>query len=198
MTFDELIARSSAPEKVGAFVSAYRASQIDGAVGRRDLLSMRSLAPMLANITMTEYVDDTTILFRIAGENITDRLGFNPAGRNTLDLIAQEKRAEAIALHHAIIHHPCGSYVVYESVFQSGRRAKNESITFPLRKDANNNTLFFFSYHLHHEATGFAEVGEATALGLSEIQTELIDIGFGLPESAHPLEVLGNIGAAGC
>ncbi|WOF73762.1 PAS domain-containing protein [Parvibaculaceae bacterium PLY_AMNH_Bact1] len=182
MTFDELVAFSSAPDKIGAFVSAYRASQSDHSIGRRDLLPMRSLAPMLANITMTEYVDDNTIIFRIAGENITDRLGFNPAGRNTLDLIAQEKREEAVALHKVIIDHPCGSYVVYESVFQSGRKAKSESITFPLRKDASTDTFLFFSYHVHHEATGFTEVGEPTALGLSEIVTELVDIGSGHPE----------------
>lgn len=183
MTFDELVALSSAPDKVGAFVSAYRGAQEGRSIGRRDLLPMRALAPMLANITMTEHVDDDTIIFRIAGENITDRLGFNPAGRNTLDLIAQEKRAEAIALHNVILSHPCGSYVVYESIFQSGRRAKSESITFPLQKDASADTLFFFSYHVHHEATGFSEVGEPTSLGLSEIHTEFIDIGFGQPEA---------------
>ena len=187
MTFDELISLSTAPDKVGAFVSAYRASQTDFSIGRRDLLPMRSLAPMLANITMTEYVDNDTIIFRIAGENIKDRLGFNPAGRNTLDLIAQEKRDEAVALHDVIINHPCGSYVVYESVFQSGRRAKSESITFPLRKDASTDTFFFLSYHLHHEATGFTEVGEPTALGLSEILKELIDIGFDYPEVPNAL-----------
>ena len=191
MTFDELIAFSSAPDKIGTFVSAYRASQVDFSVGRRDLLPMRSLAPMLANTTMTEYVDSNTIIFKIAGENITDRLGFNPAGRNTLDLIAQEKREEAIALHDLIVNHPCGSYVVYESVFQSGRQAKSESITFPLRKDAHTNSFFFLSYHLHHEVTGVAEVGESTALGLSEIQTELVDIGFGAPDTPNHQELLG-------
>jgi len=191
MTFEELISLSTAPDKVGAFVSAYRASQTDFSLGRRDLLPMRSLAPMLANITMTEYVDNDTIIFRIAGENITDRLGFNPAGCNTLDLIAQEKRDEAVALHNVIINHPCGSYVVYESVFQSGRRAKSESITFPLRKDALTGTFFFLSYHLHHEATGFTEVGEPTALGLSEILTELVDIGFGAPDMPNPQEIMG-------
>lgn len=182
MTFDELVALSSAPDKVGAFVSAYRAAQEGRSIGRRDLLPMRALAPMLANITMTEHVDEDTIIFRIAGENITDRLGFNPAGRNTLDLIAQEKREEAIALHSVILNHPCGSYVVYESIFQSGRKAKSESITFPLQKDVSADTLFFFSYHVHHEATGVLEVGEPTSLGLSEIYTDLIDIGFGQPE----------------
>eukprot|EP00439_Symbiodinium_sp_Y106_P089290 s1_g1826.t1 len=183
MTFEELISGSSDPDTVGAFVSAYKASQQGCAVGQRDLLCMRRLAPLLANTTMTEYVDDTLIIFRIAGENITDRLGFNPAGRNTLDLIAKEKREEAVALHHVILNHPCGTYVVYESVFQSGKRAKSESITFPLRKDAASDTYFFLSFHLHHEATGFTEVGEATALGLSEIKTELIDIGFGVPDA---------------
>lgn len=188
MTFDELVALSSAPDKVGAFVSAYRAAQEGRSIGRRDLLPMRALAPMLANITMTEYEDDDTIIFRIAGENITDRLGFNPAGRNTLDLIAQEKREEAIALHNVILSHPCGSYVVYESIFQSGRKAKSESITFPLRKDASTDTCFFFSYHVHHEATGFSEIGEPTSLGLSEILTELVDIGFGHPETPNMTE----------
>jgi hypothetical protein len=191
MTFDELITLSSAPDKVGAFVSAYRASQTGGSIGQRNLLPMRVLAPMLANITMTEYVDNDTIVFRIAGENIKDRLGFNPAGCNTLDLIAQEKRDEAVALHDVIINHPCGSYVVYESVFQSGRRAKSESITFPLRKDAHTNSFFFLSYHLHHEVTGVAVAGEPTALGLSEIQTELVDIGFGAPDMPNPQELLG-------
>jgi hypothetical protein len=189
MTFDDLIVQSVTPAKVEPFVAAYREAQYNGGVGQRDLLPMRTLARMLANITLTEYIDEDNILFRIAGDNIVDRLGFNPAGRNTLDLIAQEKREDAIALHHAIISHPCGSYVVYESIFQSGRRAKSESITFPLKKDANSSALFFLSYHIHHEATGVAEVGEATALGLSQLQTSLIDIGFGVPENSVELEI---------
>ncbi len=183
MTLDDLIAYSTAPKVVEVLVSAYRTSQKDGSVGRRDLLPMRPLAPLLANITMTEHVSREEIIFRIAGENIVERLGFSPTGRNALDLIAPEKRDEAIALHGVIREQPCGSYVVYESVFQSGRRAKSESITFPLTKDAQDNTLFYFSFHLHHEATGFSPTGESTALGLSEIQSDLIDIGFGAPAS---------------
>lgn len=182
MTFDELIAQSIAPSKTAAFVTGYRETQTDGNVGEQDRLPMRTMAPMLPNVTLTEYHNEEKILYRIAGQDVVERLGFNPIGQNVLDLIAQEKRRAAVDLHDVIIRHPCGSYVLYESTFLSGRRARSESITFPMRKDAACEAALFLSYHVHHQPTGYSETSETTSLGQSHQQADLIDIGFGIPK----------------
>jgi hypothetical protein len=183
MTFDEVVAQSLAPETLQSVFDAYQQAQSDCAVAAQDQLPMRAMAPLLPNVTLMERVDNDTIIYRIAGEAVVARLGFNPTGQNFLDLIAPSARAETALTNRIGLDERCGHYSVYENQYESGRQMMSESLMLPMRKTRGSEVAFIFGYHVHHQATDVGGLGARTALGVRWIIADFVDIGFGVPKA---------------
>ncbi len=181
MTFDELTAAAHDREGFTHFFSCYRAAQIGAVPASQDALPMRQLAKIMAHVTLLEWVAPDQITYRIAGEAIVDRLGFNPTGTNFLDLLHADQRHSSVDGHKTMMAHPCGCYLVYESEFENGSRAVLETITLPMRKTADVEAKLFFSFHSHHSTTSVAESNTDTALVVNWRRMEYADIGCGVP-----------------
>eukprot|EP00439_Symbiodinium_sp_Y106_P089291 s1_g1827.t1 len=188
MTFDEVVAQSLAPEILRALIDGYRQAQSENDVACQDTLPMRAMAAMLPNVTLMERVDNDTIIYRITGENIVARLGFNPTGSNFLDLIEPSARAETAFTNKLGLEERCGHYSVYENQYESGRRMMSESLMLPMRKSQNDEVNLIFGYHVHHQATDMGLLGARTALGVRWVIAEYVDIGFGIPETVSTSE----------
>ncbi len=188
MTFDEVVAQSLAPETLRRVIDGYRQAQLEDDVASQDRLPMRFMASMLPNITLMERVDNDSIIYRIAGENIIARLGFNPTGQNFLDLIAPSARAETALTNKLGLDERCGHYSVYENQYESGRRMMSESLMLPMRKSQGDDVNLILGYHVHHQATDIALLGARTALGLRWVIAEHVDIGFGVPTATSNSE----------
>ncbi|MCR9240763.1 MAG: PAS domain-containing protein [Rhodobiaceae bacterium] len=188
MTFDEVVAQSLAPETLQSVFDAYRQAQNNSDVAAQDQLPMRTMAPLLPNVTLMEHVDCDTIIYRIAGEAIVARLGFNPTGQNFLDLIAPSVRAETALTNKTGLDERCGHYSVYENQYESGRRMISESLMLPMRKTSGGRVAFIFGYHVHHKATDIGALGARTALGVRWIIADFVDIGFGVPKAPSGAE----------
>lgn len=188
MTFDEVVAQSLAPETLQSVFDAYQQAQNDSDVAAQDQLPMRAMAPLLPNVTLMERVDDDTIIYRIAGEAVVARLGFNPTGQNFLDLIAPSVRAETALTNKTGLDERCGHYAVYENQYESGRRMISESLMLPMRKTPGGRVAFIFGYHVHHQATDVGVLGARTALGVRWIIADFVDIGFGVPKAPSGTE----------
>ncbi len=142
---------------------------------------MRELARVMSHVTLLEWDAPDQITYRIAGDAIVDRLGFNPTGVNFLDLLHADQRASSIDGHRLMMTHPCGCYLVYENEFENGSRAILETITLPMRKTPDAAPNLFFSYHSHRSTTGFAAANAGTALVVNWRRMEHADIGCGEP-----------------
>ncbi|AWZ00474.1 hypothetical protein RHODOSMS8_00924 [Rhodobiaceae bacterium] len=188
MTFDEVVAQSLAPETLQSVFNAYQQAQTGSDVAAQDQLPMRTMAALLPNVTLMERVDDDTIIYRIAGEAIVARLGFNPTGQNFLDLIAPSVRAETALTNKTGLDERCGHYSVYENQYESGRRMISESLMLPMRKTPGGGVAFIFGYHVHHKATDIGALGARTALGVRWIIADFVDIGFGVPNAPSGAE----------
>lgn len=181
MRLDDVLAQSLAPETLRSLIDGYRQAQSENDVASQDRLPMRAMASLLPNVTLMERVDNDTIIYRIAGENILARLGFNPTGRNFLDLIEPSARAETALTNKLGLEERCGHYAVYENQYESGRRMMSESLMLPMRKSQGQGVNMIFGYHVHHQATDTGVMGARTALGVRWIIAEYVDIGFGVP-----------------
>lgn len=191
MNFDQLLAQSRAPAKLGRFVAAYSEAQteVDVAVAKPDL-SMRKLALCMPNITLMEVRSDANVIYRIAGDNVVARLGLNPTGHNFIDFIPEaERKPTAVANRHCLTR-PCGIYLVYENDYSSGRRMISESLILPLRKSADEDANLLIGLHVHHEASGLSCDPGETHLMTNLLVSSYIDIGAGVPHS--PLESAAN------
>lgn len=181
MTFDELLAASRAPEKLGTFIECYKHAQADDCIGVQSDLPLRTFAPLMANITLMERETETQLTYRIAGENIINRLGFNPVKSNFIDLLAPAIRNDAIATHNKMLAQPCGNYIVYENDYETGRRMITESLMLPLRKNRDASEELLLGYHAHHEATSVLSPRSQTCLVVNHTLSEFVDIGGGVP-----------------
>jgi len=181
MTFDELTAAAHDNEGFSHFFSCYRAAQTDGAPARQDALPMRQLAKIMPHVTLLEWVAPDQITYRIAGDAIVERLGFNPTGTNFLDLLHAGQRSGSVEGHKTMMSHPCGCYLVYESEFENGSRAVLETVTLPMRKTDNAEAKLFFSFHSHHSTTNVVAGTTDTALVVNWRRIEHADIGCGVP-----------------
>ncbi|MCE7997802.1 MAG: hypothetical protein HEP70_02970 [Rhodobiaceae bacterium] len=188
MTFDEVVAQSLAPETLKGLIDGYRQAQSPNDVASQDKLPMRTMASMLPNITVMERVDNDTIVYRITGENIVARLGFNPTGKNFLDLIDPSVRAETALTNKLGLEERCGHYAIYENQYESGRIMMSESLMLPMRKTKDGDIAFIFGYHVHHQATDIGLLGARTALGVRWVLAEYVDIGFGIPRAVSESE----------
>ncbi len=197
MTFDEVIAQSIEPETLRSVFAAYLKARGENDVASQDRLPMREMAPLLPNITLMECIDEGTILYRIMGERIVERLGFNPTGQNFYDFLDPSQRAESIYTTKAGLAAPCGHYSIYQSRFESGRSLVSESLLLPMRKTASAEIDFIFGYHVHHQATNSFSLGGRTQLGTSWDVSEFIDIGLGLPDSTALAAISASVDTLG-
>eukprot|EP00435_Cladocopium_sp_Y103_P076641 s1_g380.t1 len=181
MTLDELMAVAHDREGFELFFACYRAAQTGRLPANRDALPMRQLARIMPYVTLLEWETPDQIPYRIAGDAIVDRLGFNPTGHNFLDLLHEDQRESSIEGHQTMMAHPCGCYLVYESEFENGSRVVLETITLPMCKTAGAEPKLFFSYHSHRSTTSFAEINSGTALVVNWRRMEHADIGCGEP-----------------
>lgn len=182
MTFDELFAASRAPVKFENLIDCYLSAQKDNRVGVQSALPMREFAPLMANVTLMERESADQVTYRIAGENIANRLGFNPMGSNFLDLLAVDIRRSACATHEKIFSHPCGHYLVYENEYETGRRMISESLMLPMKKKRDAEVNLLLGYHSHHQSTGVLAPTNKTSLVVHHSTNEFVDIGFGIPD----------------
>ena len=182
MTFDELFAASGAPEQFRKLTACYTSAQGHKCVGIQSALPMRTFAPLMANITLMERENEDQVTYRIAGENIKNRLGFNPVGKNFFNLLSSEIRANARVTNEKIITHPCGHYLVYENEYETGQRMISESLMLPMKKESDTETNLILGYHFHHHATGVLAPQNQTSLVVHHSTNEFVDIGSGIPD----------------
>ena len=181
MTFDEIVAAARAPKKFEQYIACYNAARLGNDVALQSALPMRLFAPLMANITLMERMSHDRVVYRIAGENIIARLGYNPTGNNFFDLLPELRREATIQMCQRILEYPCGYYSTYENEYTSGRRMISESLMLPIRKEEDSETTFVLGYHAHHQGTGIFRPGPKTTLAVTVLESEVVDIGFGIP-----------------
>lgn len=181
MTLDEIAEIALDREGVDLFFSCYRAAQTGPTPASQNALPMRQLAKLMPHVTLLEWEAADQITYRIAGDAIIDRLGFNPAGANFLDLLHPDQRADSIEGHQVLLAHQCGCYLLYESKFESGARATVETITLPMRKTDSDDPKLFISFHSHQSTSTISESRDGTALVSDWRRVEHADIGCGEP-----------------
>ena len=181
MTFDELIDTARAPSKIQQFFDCYNAARTDAAVASKEALPLRLFAPLMPNIILIECVGSDQMIYKIAGENIIARMGFNPKGINLLDVLPVKARDISRSIQETIFGYPCGLYCVYENSYASGNRSVTETILLPLSKQPGTQPNLFLTYNIHHAPTGVAESDGKMKLANRFETGAFIDIGSGAP-----------------
>jgi len=121
------------------------------------------------------------MIYRITGENVIERMGYNITGDNAFDVLSTSIREASKQMYQCILQHPCGNYIVYENGYKSGRRMISESLLLPIRKNPDGDPTFVLAYHAHHQGTDIYHPVSEITLGVAILTNEFVDIGSGLP-----------------
>lgn len=164
------------------FVACYQSGQQNGSISSQAAISMRDLASLLPRITLLEAESPDKIIFKIAGQNIIDSLGFNPKGQNFLDFLDPSLRRTSAEGHELMHSHPCGYYMVYENIYASGYRKVMETVTLPLCKSPGSTEKLFTSCHFEYQHSEQPANPGETAMVVNWQINAFVDIGAGEPE----------------
>jgi len=127
-------------------------------------------------------------IYRIVGEQLKRRLGFNPTGRNYYDLVPEERRESACAAMNMVVRQPSGFRAEIEQVYSDGRIRIVEALALPLAGNAPevDGYILFADQQIGNASRAF-DTDSPVLLGANVINRDLIDLGFGVDRAFRDL-----------
>jgi len=139
-----------------------------------------SIPHLLKDIAIFDVLNNTEVLYRLAGTSVAERMGFDPTGENVIEMISPDNREFVSGLFEAIINQPAGLLVEYENVYQRGKRTVVESLYLPLGKTEGTSPRILTT-HLQRETIAYAEAQSSNSIATEITKVVWIDIGAGVP-----------------
>lgn len=149
----------------------------DGFVPDRASFNPAAIPELMRAVTILEIWARDRIEIRLAGTAVCDAMGFDPTGRNALDLVAPEARETYLRLIEAQTELPCGRCNVLRTRHAGGLVTRSEAITLPMSHARSDHSMIL-SFFAAIESAGF-EAGRYRILAHED--TRWIDIGSGTP-----------------
>jgi hypothetical protein len=157
------------------------------ALPKRDLLpDRRALDPtlitrLLPSIMILDLTDPPAVRFRLAGTAIVDRYGFNPKGKDFLDLVEEENREQVGQILRLAARHPFAIHSVLNSKFGNGLQVEVEALAFPFRAGERDDVqMISISQPLEADVRLDERPDSLSQVEASKFR--FIDLGAGLPD----------------
>lgn len=159
------------------FFSYWNSLPKAGMVPDRSDFSPVGIAPLMPAVTMLELVSDELVLQRLTGTAVCRGMGFDPTGRNALDLIAPAARPAYLDLLHKQTATPCGRWNIIRSRHDN-MVDRAEVLTLPMSHRASGHWMIL-AYFATLAPVAY-DPGPYEILGYED--TRWIDIGAGTPD----------------
>lgn len=143
----------------------------------RSAFDPAAILPLMPMITLLEIFSAERIDLRLAGTGVCEALGFDPTGKNYLDMQAPGARAHYLRLIEAQTCFPCGRKNILRMRHADGVVTRVEAVTLPMRHAASGRHMIL-SYFGTIDIVGFDD-GCYQVLDFED--TQWIDIGAGIP-----------------
>lgn len=160
------------------FLDYWNALPKDGFVPDRASFDPAAIPELMRAVTMLEIWSRDRIDIRLAGTAVCEAMGFDPTGRNALDLVAAETREDYLRLIEAQMLLPCGRRNVLRTRHSGGLVTRSEAITLPMSHRHSGHAMIL-SFFAAIESVGFEPGGYRI---LAHEDTRWIDIGAGAPD----------------
>jgi len=153
-----------------------------GLLPPRSVVNPADIKDILPQIAIAEWNPPDELKYRLAGTGVVERYGFDPTGRNILELINAEEKASMADNLTRIMGTPCGARSVRQEAYEREYQQFVEHAVFPLDREGDGKLILI-------AATGLLKETDARFISgsLSRIERprefEFIDIGAGVPES---------------
>ena len=160
----------------------------NGTVPTKESFPSWMLKGDLANVILYDLVDRQDLVFRVVGEAIKKRFGFNPDGRSYLEFVAPERRESALRAFRLCADTPCAMHVLVKQGFANGGHANCEVLGVPLAEKEDDRDGRFLLFVNRIIESSDAPAQDLRDLKVAEILSRrFVDIGFGCPAGFHDL-----------
>ncbi len=151
-----------------------------GAIPSKASLDLAPIARMLADAALVAIETPDRCIYRLVGENLKNRIGFDPTGLNYYDLVPEIRRRYAARAMNMVSGRPMGFRADITQVYSSGEALTIESLGMPLA--SNEPGIQGFILFADEAQTRWdRRVEEGTRLlGANVVRRDLVDIGFGV------------------
>jgi len=153
-------------------------------------LDIGLFARALEHLLLCAVTKPDRCIYRIVGEALKSRLGFNPVGRNYFDYVPEIRLDYAQRSIFMVIDQPCGFRAEVEQTYSDGRSILIESVAFPVlsnRAGVDGLVLFCDQTVERLDHLDFHGRENATYLGSNVVRRDLIDLGYGVDEGFEDL-----------
>jgi len=182
--YDAAIALSEVPERLVQFLEIYEDLRGDRLAPARSDLDLRRLARLLPDITIMERQEPGTIIYRLMGTAVAERLGADLTGHNFLNYLGPTER-DRIDLGIAIVSEiPCGTFSIYENQYASGIGARAESLALPLDGGSGEPPFLIIGLHSNQTPESYGKAHEESVIGTHWRDGVVIDLGHGVPDQS--------------
>jgi hypothetical protein len=152
-----------------------------GILPLRSSVNPADIKDILPEVSIAEWIAPDTLKFRLAGTGVVERLGFDPTGRNFLDLIGSEEKNRMVRRLALIMDTPCGARSVRQEDYQGGLQRLVEHVALPLDSGRTGLSMLIAATGQLDRSEAVAKSSRLTRIGMP-LDYEFIDLGAGVPE----------------
>ncbi|MGD1935397.1 MAG: PAS domain-containing protein [Candidatus Phaeomarinobacter sp.] len=182
--YEAAIELSDAPDRLVQFLEIYEEARGDRLVPTRADLSFRRLARLLPDITIMERSKPGSVVYRLMGTAVVERIGADLTGHNYLNYLTETERARNDFGMAIVAEIPCGTYSIYDNQYASGVCSQNESLMLPIDNGAGEGPYQILGMHLAQNPLHYGEERDQTVIGIKWRKGVVIDLGRGAPDQA--------------
>lgn len=173
-----LFATESCRIVAAAYLTILERSQ--GAIPDKSDFDLDAFAKALPHVALCAITRPDRCIYRVAGEILKRRIGFNPTGRNYYDLVPERRRPHAAHAMNMVVDVPCGFRAVIDQDYTVGPHRSIEAVGLPLRsgEPGVDGFIIFADEALDEAARGRRD--DTSLVGANVVRRDLIDLGFGV------------------
>jgi len=182
--YEPAIALSEAPERLREFLTIYEEICGDKVAPARSDLDLRRLARMLPDITIMERSEPGSVIYRLMGTAVAERLGADLTGHNFLNYLDETERKRIDLGVSLVTEWPCGTFAIYQNAYASGLKVRAESIARPRDTGSGKAPFLNISLHSSQSMISFGQEQDASVIGTRWLGGAVIDLGYGVPDQS--------------
>ncbi|WP_120498389.1 PAS domain-containing protein [Kiloniella sp. EL199] len=149
-------------------------------VPRKSDFNPAAIKNILSHILIHDLSTLGKSILRLVGTGITNRLGFDPTGRDYSEFVAKDRKGDAYKELYKVASFPCGMRAILEGYYESGLVHVSESVGYPLSSDKGDYHFLVFIDDVIEKIEWHQR--EDKQLYYNKVrQRDYIDIGFGTP-----------------
>jgi len=152
----------------------------DGLVPLRSAFDPLSVPALLPHMMICDLSEPGVVRIRLMGTGMVKSFGFDPTGRDYLDLVEPERREAALAGFMVPASHPSGMRVLGENRYANGKTMAVEAVSFPFRRDDRAGMqMVFVGSNIDRDLGPWPDLDHTETFHVFE--RHFIDIGAGVP-----------------